>query len=75
MDEHFRSAPWERNLPALMGLLGVWNINFLDLPTLAVLPYDGRLKRFSAYLQQLDMESNGKSVELDGQPPGSPRRR
>ncbi len=68
MDEHFRSAPWERNLPALMGLLGIWNINFLELPTLAVLPYDGRLKRFPAYLQQLDMESNGKSVALDGAP-------
>jgi glucose-6-phosphate isomerase len=66
MDEHFRSAPWEANLPALMGLLGVWNINFLELPTLAVLPYDGRLGRFAAYLQQLDMESNGKSVALDG---------
>ncbi|MEJ0084674.1 MAG: glucose-6-phosphate isomerase [Pseudomonadota bacterium] len=66
MDEHFRSAPWERNLPVLMGLLGVWNINFLELPTLAVLPYDGRLKRFPAYLQQLDMESNGKSVALNG---------
>jgi len=68
MDEHFRSAPWERNLPALMGLLGVWNINCLELPTLAVLPYDGRLGRFPAYLQQLDMESNGKSVNLAGQP-------
>jgi len=68
MDEHFRSAPWERNLPALMGLLGVWNINFLELPTLAVLPYDGRLRRFPAYLQQLEMESNGKSVELAGGP-------
>ncbi|HUF19194.1 MAG TPA: glucose-6-phosphate isomerase, partial [Burkholderiales bacterium] len=68
MDEHFRSAPWERNLPALMGLLGIWNINFLELPTLAVLPYDGRLGRFPAYLQQLDMESNGKSVDLAGQP-------
>jgi glucose-6-phosphate isomerase len=68
IDEHFRSAPWERNLPALMGLLGVWNINFLGLPTLAVLPYDGRLGRFPAYLQQLDMESNGKSVDLAGQP-------
>jgi glucose-6-phosphate isomerase len=67
MDEHFRRAPWERNLPALMGLLGVWNINFLELPTLAVLPYDGRLKRFPAYLQQLDMESNGKSVTLAGE--------
>jgi glucose-6-phosphate isomerase len=70
MDEHFRSAPWERNLPALMGLLGVWNVNCLDLPTLAVLPYDGRLGRFPAYLQQLDMESNGKSVNLAGQPLG-----
>ena len=68
MDQHFRSAPWDRNLPVLMGLLGVWNINFLELPTLAVLPYDGRLKRFPAYLQQLDMESNGKSVTLDGEP-------
>jgi glucose-6-phosphate isomerase len=68
IDEHFRSAPWERNLPALMGLLGIWNINFLDLPTLAVLPYDGRLGRFPAYLQQLEMESNGKSVNLAGQP-------
>jgi len=66
MDEHFRSTPWERNLPVLMGLLAVWNINFLELPTLAVLPYDGRLKRFPAYLQQLEMESNGKSVALDG---------
>jgi len=70
MDEHFRSAPWERNLPALMGLLGVWNINCLELPTLAVLPYDGRLGRFPAYLQQLDMESNGKSVNFAGQPVG-----
>jgi len=68
MDEHFRSTPWERNLPVLMGLLGVWNINCLELPTLAVLPYDGRLGRFPAYLQQLDMESNGKSVNLAGQP-------
>jgi glucose-6-phosphate isomerase len=68
IDEHFRSAPWERNLPVLMGLLGIWNINFLELPTLAVLPYDGRLGRFPAYLQQLEMESNGKSVNLAGQP-------
>ena len=68
IDEHFRTAPWERNLPALMGLLGVWNINCLELPTLAVLPYDGRLGRFPAYLQQLDMESNGKSVNLKGEP-------
>jgi glucose-6-phosphate isomerase len=68
MDRHFREAPWERNLPALMGMLGVWNINLLELPTLAVLPYDGKLKRFPAYLQQLDMESNGKSVDFDGKP-------
>jgi glucose-6-phosphate isomerase len=67
IDEHFRSAPWDRNLPVLMGLLGVWNINFLELPTHAVLPYDGRLGRFPAYLQQLDMESNGKSVDLNGE--------
>jgi glucose-6-phosphate isomerase len=66
MDEHFRTAPWGTNLPVLMGLLGVWNINGLELPTLAVLPYDGRLKRFPAYLQQLDMESNGKSVTVSG---------
>ncbi len=68
IDEHFRSEPWENNLPVLMGLLGVWNIDFLGLPTLAVLPYDGRLRRFPAYLQQLDMESNGKSVDLEGRP-------
>jgi glucose-6-phosphate isomerase len=68
MDEHFRSAPWRQNLPALLGLLGVWNINFRSLPTLAVLPYDDRLRRFPAYLQQLEMESNGKSVMLDGSP-------
>ncbi|HET7812210.1 MAG TPA: glucose-6-phosphate isomerase [Steroidobacteraceae bacterium] len=67
MDTHFRGAPWDRNLPVLMGLLGAWNIDVLDLPTLAVLPYDGRLKRFPAYLQQLDMESNGKSVTLAGE--------
>jgi len=68
MDAHFRSAPWQKNLPVLAGLLGVWNINFMHLPTLAVLPYDDRLKRFSAYLQQLEMESNGKSVTIDGKP-------
>ncbi|MCS7048641.1 MAG: glucose-6-phosphate isomerase, partial [Verrucomicrobiae bacterium] len=62
MDEHFRSAPWERNLPVLHGLLAVWNGNFLRAPTIAVLPYDQYLKRFPAYLQQLTMESNGKSV-------------
>ena len=68
MDEHFRSAPWRQNLPALMGLLGVWNINFLKLPTLAILPYDDRMRRFPAYLQQLEMESNGKSVMANGAP-------
>lgn len=68
MDAHFIAVPWERNLPALLGLLGVWNIDFLKLPTLAVLPYDDRLARFPAYLQQLDMESNGKRVRSDGSP-------
>ena len=72
MDEHFRTAPWAENLPALMGLLGVWNNDFLDLPSLAVLPYDDRLRRFSAYLQQLEMESNGKHVKLDGSPVETP---
>jgi glucose-6-phosphate isomerase len=68
MDEHFRTAPFERNFPVLMGLLGVWNHNFLHKDTLAVLPYDQRLHRFPAYLQQLEMESNGKRVTLDGAP-------
>jgi glucose-6-phosphate isomerase len=72
MDEQFRTAPWRQNLPALLGLLGVWNIDLLGLPTLAVLPYDERLARFPAYLQQLDMESNGKSVRLDGSPVFAP---
>ena len=66
MDEHFRTAPLESNLPALMGLLGVWNRNFLDCATVAVLPYEQYLKRFPAYLQQLTMESNGKHVTLAG---------
>jgi glucose-6-phosphate isomerase len=66
MDEHFQHAPYERNLPVLMGLLAVWNNNFLDAATVAVLPYEQYLKRFPAYLQQLTMESNGKSVTLDG---------
>jgi glucose-6-phosphate isomerase len=68
MDEHFRTAPWHENLPVLAGVVGIWNINFLQLPTHAVLPYDDRLKRFPAYLQQLEMESNGKSVTQDGKP-------
>ena len=66
MDEHFRTTAWPENLPALMGLMAVWNINFMHQPTLAVLPYDDSLRRFPAYLQQLEMESNGKSVMLDG---------
>jgi glucose-6-phosphate isomerase len=66
MDEHFRSAPSERNLPVLLGLLAIWNTNFLGAPTVAVLPYEQYLKRFPAYLQQLTMESNGKHVSLDG---------
>ncbi len=70
MDVHFRTAPTRANLPALMGLLAVWNRNFLGLPTCAVLPYEQYLKRFPAYLQQLTMESNGKSVRLDGSPVG-----
>jgi glucose-6-phosphate isomerase len=68
VDEHFRGTAWPQNLPALMGLAAVWNINFMNLPTLAVLPYDDSLRRFPAYLQQLEMESNGKSVLLDGKP-------
>ncbi len=66
MDEHFRTAPLERNLPALLGLLGVWYDDFFGAQTVAVLPYEQYLKRFPAYLQQLTMESNGKSVTLEG---------
>jgi glucose-6-phosphate isomerase len=66
MDEHFRAAPFERNLPVLMGLLALWYNNFFDAQTVAVLPYEQYLKRFPAYLQQLTMESNGKHVTLDG---------
>jgi glucose-6-phosphate isomerase len=66
MDTHFHETPLERNIPALMGLLAVWNNNFLDAATVAVLPYEQYLKRFPAYLQQLTMESNGKHVTLDG---------
>jgi glucose-6-phosphate isomerase len=68
MDEHFRIAPLAQNLPVLMGLLSVWNNNFLGFSTLAVLPYEQYLKRFPAYLQQLTMESNGKHVTLEGEP-------
>jgi len=66
MDEHFRTAPFERNLPVLMGLLAVWYNNFFESQTIAVLPYEQYLKRFPAYLQQLTMESNGKHVTLEG---------
>ncbi|MFI4914477.1 MAG: glucose-6-phosphate isomerase [Steroidobacterales bacterium] len=66
IDEHFRAAPWRVNLPVLAGLFAVWNNDLLGLPTQAVLPYDSRLARLPAYLQQLEMESNGKHVELDG---------
>jgi glucose-6-phosphate isomerase len=66
MDEHFRSAPFERNLPVLMGLLAIWYNDFFAAQTVAVLPYDQYLKRFPAYLQQLTMESNGKHMTLDG---------
>ncbi|HUX44999.1 MAG TPA: glucose-6-phosphate isomerase [Terracidiphilus sp.] len=70
MDEHFRTTPFARNLPVLMGLLGVWYNNFFAAHTVAVLPYEQYLKRFPAYLQQLTMESNGKSVTLRGKPVG-----
>ena len=66
MDEHFRSAPFERNLPVLMGLIGIWYNHFFGAQTVAVLPYEHYLNRFPAYLQQLTMESNGKDVTLDG---------
>jgi len=68
MDEHFRTAPFEKNLPVIMGLLAVWYNDFFGSQTVAVLPYDQYLKRFPAYLQQLTMESNGKHVTLDGSP-------
>jgi glucose-6-phosphate isomerase len=68
MDEHFRRAPLAKNLPVLLALVGIWNRNFLGAPTHAVLPYDDHLARFPAYLQQLEMESNGKSVRRSGEP-------
>ncbi|HZW95427.1 MAG TPA: glucose-6-phosphate isomerase [Candidatus Eremiobacteraceae bacterium] len=68
MDEHFRTTPFEANLPVLMGLLALWNNDFFGAQTVAVLPYEQYLKRFPAYLQQLTMESNGKHVTVDGQP-------
>lgn len=65
IDQHFRQAPFHENVPVMMGLLGAWNTNYLNMQTHAVLPYDGRLKYFASYLQQLEMESNGKSVQRD----------
>jgi glucose-6-phosphate isomerase len=68
IDEHFRTAPFERNLPVLLGLIGIWYIDFFGAQSQAVLPYSQYMERFPAYLQQLDMESDGKSVRLDGSP-------
>jgi glucose-6-phosphate isomerase len=68
MDEHFRTSPWLDNIPVLMALIGIWNTNCLNIHAQAVLPYDGRLKHLPAYLSQLEMESNGKSVTRDGEP-------
>ena len=65
IDQHFRQTPFHENVPVMMGLLGAWNTNYLNMQTHAVLPYDGRLKYFASYLQQLEMESNGKSVQRD----------
>lgn len=66
MDEHFRHSPWRENIPALMGLIGIWNANFRGAESQAILPYDQYLHRFPAYLQQADMESNGKRVRING---------
>lgn len=68
MDEHFKHTPWEKNLPVLLALIGVWNTNFLEIQTHAVLPYDGRLEYLTSYLQQLEMESNGKSIKRNNSP-------
>lgn len=67
IDEHFRTTEFHQNIPVLMGLMGIWNTNYLNLKTHAVLPYDGRLKYFTSYLQQLEMESNSKSTQRNGQ--------
>ena len=68
MDRHFVTAPFQNNLPVLLGMIGVWRRNFLGCPTVALIPYDQRLERFPAYVQQLDMESNGKQIDVDGKP-------
>jgi len=67
IDQHFRQAPFHENVPVMMGLLGAWNTNYLNMQTHAVLPYDGRLKYFASYLQQLEMESNGKSIQRNNE--------
>lgn len=67
MDRHFRTAPLEKNLPVILGLIGIWQINFFGATTQAILPYDQPLHRFPACLQQLEMESNGKSITRDGE--------
>jgi len=67
MDEHFKTAPIEQNIPMMMGLLGVWNINFFNFPTHAILAYDQGLSKLGSYLQQADMESNGKFINRDGE--------
>ena len=72
IDEHFAQAPLEKNIPVLMALIGVWNANFLGIPTHAVLPYSNALRLLPSYLQQLEMESNGKRVRADGSPLGRP---
>ena len=66
MDQHFRETPFEQNLPVMLAMIGVWNINFLNIRAHAILPYDGRLGHLPAYLEQLEMESNGKSVSREG---------
>jgi glucose-6-phosphate isomerase len=66
MDQHFKTAPFKENIPVLLGLIGVWNTNFLNLSAQAILPYDSRLKYFASYLEQLEMESNGKRTRRDG---------
>ncbi|WP_339651648.1 glucose-6-phosphate isomerase [Halopseudomonas pelagia] len=68
MDEHFRETPWEQNLPVLLGMIGIWNTNILGINAHAILPYDGRLKELPNYFEQLEMESNGKSVNRSGEP-------
>ncbi|HBC20391.1 MAG TPA: glucose-6-phosphate isomerase, partial [Alcanivorax sp.] len=68
MDQHCRTQPWQDNLPVMLALVDVWNINFMKISARAVLPYDGRLKHLPAYLEQLEMESNGKSVSRAGEP-------